>query len=953
MEPAPPSWDTLEAVRALAREARDGDSEREAGLMAALDGLSDIVKCGMDISGRVEALLGTLLLPLALPNVVLHISALFSLCHVLRAAVRLPEADELLERTGVMASVVRALASPKREVRDAAGQALGAAGVRGAEALLAEMEATALDSTTWERREGQAMALGYVGAASRGELRTRVLDRLAPLLKLVSTESSAMAGDGAVLQHACRSVFWVARGSGAVGLPDEVVSGVERLLCHRALEVRREAALAVSETEGALSRALEAMADGCCGEESADGALRLHGWVLVVRELSSSTDETESALLLAKALPLLLGVASRHLARVGGEGGGEGERLPPEASFAAGDALRASVNIALGCRDAARRRSLLHDLAPVVRRALSSPDTVLVDAALRTVQVLSRAAAATAGGEGDGAALTGLVKDALVWVFALQFHPAIVVRVAAVEVLGTLEGQGLYDEDFGLGGGGDDARPLVSRMLELVLAFVEEGYALLERTASSDLRETVLRASLAMFKRLARAAERDKADLRALVEGDGAGRALLEDFALLVIDRTARGFVGEGGGGLDFARPAAGECLEAFPLLFGEHSAVVERLGDARLLVPLALAPDDVSAGVVRMLGVLAERYPASLPLAGFLALILGVSSPIPATGLSALSVLPALPLASSCPAVTDSLVDGLRRHLVSLALGDASGLDAPPDPAMCAPCLAVLKYGLLLGRGGAECVEASYSLAVAAALTALSEGSDEFRAKEFAAAILLETDLDGLARAHARWGDVVGLFLSKLADTESGGDVQMELFPDSGDVEAEIDNLSDAVGEGLLEGKLKDVVERFRAMVEVDADAPENERLVWSVVNKRRVELEAFPVYSSFAVVCSERGEGGEGEGKGEEEEEEGLETVMGTIHFIQRHRGEHIPERTLERLSAVLLDEDIGDDERLLLVPVLLTAGTGTLPLVPKILGEAKRNEGFASDSLFAAMR
>ena len=130
-----PSWDTLEAIRALARDAHDGDSERDAQLMVALDGLSDLVKCGLDISCRVESLLETLLLPLSLPNVVLHISALFSLCHVLRATVALPDADKILERTGVMPCIVRALASLKREVRDAAGQALGAAGVKGAEAV--------------------------------------------------------------------------------------------------------------------------------------------------------------------------------------------------------------------------------------------------------------------------------------------------------------------------------------------------------------------------------------------------------------------------------------------------------------------------------------------------------------------------------------------------------------------------------------------------------------------------------------------------------------------------------------------------------------------------------------------------------------------------------------------------------------------------------------------------
>ena len=974
-----PSWDTLEAVRALARDTRDGDSERDAQLMVALDGLSDLVKCGLDISCRVESLLETLLLPLSLPNVVLHISALFSLCHVLRATVALPDADKILERTGVMPCIVRALASPKREVRDAAGQALGAAGVKGAEALLAEIEkttttTTAPDNTTWEAREGQAMALGYVGAVSTGEVRAQLLDRLVPLLKLVSSESSAMAGNGAVLQHACRSVFCVAKGSSAVGLPDDIVSAVEGLLCHRALEVRREAALAVSETEGALSKAIEAMTNNeSCGKESVDGALRLHGWVLVVRELSSSNccccydndgddDKTaEKTLLLEKALPLLLNVVSRHLTRVEGDEKEEKERLPPEASFAAGDALRASVNIALGCKDAAKERSLFQDLAPIIRRALSSPDTVLVDAALRTVQVLSKATTTTTDREKkEESILTSLVKDALVWVFALQFHPAIVVRVAAVEVLGTLEKQGLYDEDFGLAREekDDDTKPLVSQMLKFVLGFIEEGYTLLKKTTSNDMRETILRASLAMFKRLAkRATEKDKVELQTLVESDETGRALLEDFALLVIDKAAHGFVGEDGGSFDFARPSASECLEAFPLLFGEDSVVVEKLADPELLVPLAFIPDDVSSGVVRMLGVLAERYPGSLPMMGFLALILGVSSPIPATGISALSVLPALGSSSSISSVvTDSLIDGLTRHLVSLSLGDTSSeLEVPLDPFMCTSCLAVLKYAFLKGKESASnvCVEASYSLAVTAVLTALCEGSDEFKAKEFAAAILLETDLDGLSKAHPRWGDVVGLFLSKLADTENDGDVQMEYFPDSGEIEAEIDNLSDVVGEDNLEGKFKEVVEKFRAMSGVDVndgELPENEKLVWSIVNKKySMELEDFPIYSSFALSHLEK----QKEDTKEDKEEEDIGTVKGAINFLQRHRGELIPERTLERLSSVLLDEDIGDDERLLLVPVLLTAGTPSLPLVPKVLGEAKRNEGFATDSLFAAMR
>ena len=180
-----------------------------------------------------------------------------------------------------------------------------------------------------------------------------------------------------------------------------------------------------------------------------------------------------------------------------------------------------------------------------------------------------------------------------------------------------------------------------------------------------------------------------------------------------------------------------------------------------------------------------------------------------------------------------------------------------------------------------------------------------------------------------------------------------MEYFPDSGEIEAEIDNLSDVVGEDNLEGKFKEVVEKFRAMSGVDVndgELPENEKLVWSIVNKKySMELEDFPIYSSFALSHLEK----QKEDTKEDKEEEDIGTVKGAINFLQRHRGELIPERTLERLSSVLLDEDIGDDERLLLVPVLLTAGTPSLPLVPKVLGEAKRNEGFATDSLFAAMR
>eukprot|EP00766_Chilomastix_caulleryi_P000534 gnl/Chilomastix_caulleri/1520.p2 GENE.gnl/Chilomastix_caulleri/1520~~gnl/Chilomastix_caulleri/1520.p2 ORF type:complete len:146 (+),score=39.67 gnl/Chilomastix_caulleri/1520:378-815(+) len=141
----------------------------------------------------------------------------------------------------------------------------------------------------------------------------------------------------------------------------------------------------------------------------------------------------------------------------------------------------------------------------------------------------------------------------------------------------------------------------------------------------------------------------------------------------------------------------------------------------------------------------------------------------------------------------------------------------------------------------------------------------------------------------------------------------------------------------------------------ELDDTCSENEKLVWSIVNKKPIDLEEFPIYSSFVMrqgpsdipVC---------------DDEISFRTRDDAINFIKSHRGKQVDIEELKKLSKLLIDEDLGDEEKLALIPILLTAnvsvGVGALkfpnlPMEVQVLDEGKRNEGFASDSHFAGMK
>eukprot|EP00767_Chilomastix_cuspidata_P000267 gnl/Chilomastix_cuspidata/1065.p1 GENE.gnl/Chilomastix_cuspidata/1065~~gnl/Chilomastix_cuspidata/1065.p1 ORF type:complete len:877 (+),score=68.73 gnl/Chilomastix_cuspidata/1065:321-2633(+) len=763
--------------------------------------------------------------------------------------------------------------SAKREERDAAAQAFGAAGSAGSAAVLAAMGSAA--EAPWELREGLVMALGYTGAAlaQQGLSLDVHWDALAEALA-GSPTGSGRDGEGSVVCHACQAVGRIAKKGETP--PKRVASALKALLGHPAIEVRREAAFAISVID---SLSTEALAELVANQTNSDANLHGHCLLARLRAEAPSAGSAPNAL-----IEFLSGMISLER---------EAESTS-EHSYAVADALGAI---------AATPTFPVKDLVALTKTAITAPEPLVQDAALRVVRVFARKGSFPA----EFAGVTP-------WAHALMFHPSLPIQAAAREVWAELQRADCEFVHFG------------------PFQFANESLPLLRETHSFDVRETIL-GSLCVLLREADTPT-SAHDIMTIAE--------LSSF---VAQKCIHGFTVEG---MDFARPTAARLLSVLVRLLPEGSIA---WNDVLSALKLALGATETAQGAIRACGALLASAHVVEENTIPLSLALGVVSPLPEVATAALANIPTLRRG-----MNESAWGFGSSVLSRLCLGEPDALEAfsefsddcqpiPPEPIQSCPALVTLA----MCRPGGTRLTAD--IAFAAAVAALCDGSSEFLAPQFAiAAVIGALRVNAVPTTEQR--ALLSIFLKRV---KAGGEIAGDFFAEGGDTadilaaaEGVFGSVSEAELEALGADPCPDALFARAAWVGARLLLGKNTEL------PTRVEFEdpwALPflllgsapsfdeAVTAAGTLCMREGANALA----------GVDDKTSVVCFLLQRASSLSPE-LIQSCADIVQDEDLMDADRLVFLPFLTIPDSVLLP--PPSAVSASANEGFSSDSAFAEM-